>query len=124
MTYQPKTGQPCGCKRGQQRDNCPECEGTGQRIDFQALRQGWCKPCGFPRHACLNPSEHVNPARADRPCPRCFSPAFWVGWSRRVRAHTEGSRDVVGCSLCGHAWRYARRDGRMLTMKPGTFAVA
>lgn len=37
--YQPKTGQPCGCKRGQERDNCPNCEGTGQRIDFKAIRE-------------------------------------------------------------------------------------
>jgi len=29
---------PCSCKRGQQRDNCPACEGTGQRINFAALR--------------------------------------------------------------------------------------
>jgi hypothetical protein len=36
--YQPKTGQPCHCKRGVQRDNCPDCEGTGQRIDFKAIR--------------------------------------------------------------------------------------
>src|SRR5438128_11130754 len=27
--YQPKTGAPCSCKRGAQRDNCPTCEGTG-----------------------------------------------------------------------------------------------
>jgi hypothetical protein len=36
--YQPKTGQACHCKRGQQRDNCPDCEGTGQRIDFAKIR--------------------------------------------------------------------------------------
>jgi hypothetical protein len=36
--HQPKTGQPCFCKPGQQRDNCPTCEGTGQRIDFAAIR--------------------------------------------------------------------------------------
>lgn len=36
--YQPKTGQPCSCKPGQQRDNCPACEGTGWRIDFAAIR--------------------------------------------------------------------------------------
>lgn len=29
---------PCTCKRGPQRDNCPACEGTGQRIDFAAHR--------------------------------------------------------------------------------------
>lgn len=29
---------PCSCKRGQQRDNCPACEGTGYAIDFAAIR--------------------------------------------------------------------------------------
>jgi len=29
---------PCSCRPGQDRDNCPACEGTGQRIDFAALR--------------------------------------------------------------------------------------
>jgi hypothetical protein len=37
-SYQPKTGQPCRCKPGKHRDNCPDCEGTGQRIDFAAIR--------------------------------------------------------------------------------------
>jgi hypothetical protein len=36
--YQPKTGQPCYCKRGLARDNCPACVGTGMRIDFAAIR--------------------------------------------------------------------------------------
>lgn len=36
--YQPKTGQKCSCKPGQQRDNCPACEGTGWKIDFKAIR--------------------------------------------------------------------------------------
>jgi len=35
---QTKIGAPCSCKRGQQRDNCPACEGTGRMIDFKALR--------------------------------------------------------------------------------------
>lgn len=39
MTYQPKTGAPCTCKRGVQRDNCPTCEGTGQVIDFKAIHR-------------------------------------------------------------------------------------
>ncbi len=38
-SYQPKTGHPCHCKRGVQRDNCPDCEGTGWRIDFAAIRE-------------------------------------------------------------------------------------
>lgn len=37
MTYQPKTGRPCMCKAGLERDNCPRCEGTGQEIDFAAI---------------------------------------------------------------------------------------
>ena len=37
--YQPKTGERCGCKRGVQRDNCPECEGTGWRINFRMIRE-------------------------------------------------------------------------------------
>jgi hypothetical protein len=37
--YQPKTGERCHCKPGQQRDNCPDCEGTGQRIDFAKIRE-------------------------------------------------------------------------------------
>lgn len=36
--YQPKTGARCSCKRGIQRDNCPNCEGTGYVIDFAAIR--------------------------------------------------------------------------------------
>jgi len=37
--YQPKTGASCFCKKGGQRDNCPACEGTGQQIDFKAIRE-------------------------------------------------------------------------------------
>jgi hypothetical protein len=42
--YQPKTGQPCTCHRGIERDNCPQCEGTGQRIDFAAIRARTADP--------------------------------------------------------------------------------
>jgi hypothetical protein len=37
--YQPKTGAKCGCKRGIERDNCANCEGTGWVIDFRAIRE-------------------------------------------------------------------------------------
>lgn len=37
--YQPTTGEKCHCKRGQERDNCPDCEGTGMKIDFRQIRQ-------------------------------------------------------------------------------------
>lgn len=36
--YQPKTGEACSCRPGIERNNCPQCEGTGQRIDFKAIR--------------------------------------------------------------------------------------
>ncbi len=36
--YQPKTGEKCHCRPGVQRDNCPDCEGTGMKIDFKAIR--------------------------------------------------------------------------------------
>lgn len=38
QAYQPKTGAACGCRRGQERDNCANCEGTGMVIDFKAIR--------------------------------------------------------------------------------------
>lgn len=38
MSYQPKTGERCTCRRGMERDNCPRCEGTGQVIDFARVR--------------------------------------------------------------------------------------
>jgi hypothetical protein len=60
--YQPKTGQRCTCKRGVQRDNCPACEGTGWRIDFQAIRDRArakaeayeCADCGYHGHGAWN----------------------------------------------------------------------
>lgn len=36
--YQPKTGERCSCRPGVERDNCARCEGTGEVIDFAAIR--------------------------------------------------------------------------------------
>lgn len=36
--YQPKTGASCHCRRGIERDNCPNCEGTGKAINFALIR--------------------------------------------------------------------------------------
>ena len=33
----PLTGERCNCRPGVWRDNCPQCEGTGRRIDFRAI---------------------------------------------------------------------------------------
>ena len=38
LDCQPKTGASCACRRGLQRDNCPNCEGTGLVIDFAKIR--------------------------------------------------------------------------------------
>ena len=35
---------PCSCRRGRERDNCPQCEGTGNRIDFRAWHRNKPKP--------------------------------------------------------------------------------
>ena len=37
--HQPKTGERCHCRPGVYRDNCPDCEGTGWRIDFARIRR-------------------------------------------------------------------------------------
>lgn len=37
MKGDPLTGYACACKRGIERDNCPQCEGTGKAIDFRAI---------------------------------------------------------------------------------------
>lgn len=37
--YQPKTGEPCFCRPGVARDNCPSCEGTGMKIDFKKIHE-------------------------------------------------------------------------------------
>ena len=39
IEHQPKTGAKCSCRPGQDRDNCPACEGTGMRIDFKRIRE-------------------------------------------------------------------------------------
>ena len=39
MKGDPLTGSACGCKRGIERDNCPNCEGTGKAIDWKRYHQ-------------------------------------------------------------------------------------
>ncbi len=62
MSYQPKTGEPCNCRKGVQRDNCPECEGTGMRIDFRAIRE----------RAKAVPVSQNPKVRAEKVCPNCL----------------------------------------------------
>jgi len=79
MSYQPRTGARCACKRGQQRDNCPTCEGTGWVIDFAAIRARTkarmaarmpgatvCPPCVQDEHGdCLVRDEEGNPCTCE-----------------------------------------------------------
>ena len=46
MTNPTPTRCPCDCRPGIARDNCPACEGTGQRIDFAAIRRATCASMG------------------------------------------------------------------------------
>src|SRR5262249_48272758 len=52
--YQPKTGEPCHCKPGVERSNCPDCEGTGMRIDFAAIRARPNEKRNDPVRICIN----------------------------------------------------------------------
>jgi hypothetical protein len=36
--YAPSTGIKCHCRLGLERDNCPDCEGSGFRVDFAKIR--------------------------------------------------------------------------------------
>ena len=78
MSYQPKTGARCACKRGVQRDNCPTCEGTGWVIDFAAIRArtkarmagalSLCPTCRAGEHRdCLSVDAEGNLCRCDDP---------------------------------------------------------
>jgi hypothetical protein len=33
------TVEKCPCRKGTERDNCPRCEGTGWKIDFEKIRR-------------------------------------------------------------------------------------
>lgn len=35
----PLTGKACGCRKGEQRDNCSRCEGTGKEIDWSRFHR-------------------------------------------------------------------------------------
>jgi hypothetical protein len=51
----------CTCKPGKSRDNCPQCEGTGQRIDFAAIRRGESMP-RTAHHALPGDPDNLKPA--------------------------------------------------------------
>jgi hypothetical protein len=58
--YQPKTGEPCHCKLGIARDNYPDCEGTGQKIDFKEIREVIENPRRFDIAEILKSSKRRN----------------------------------------------------------------
>jgi len=72
--YQPKTGQRCSCRKGIQRDNCPNCEGTGMVIDFAAIRAR-AQAKRLPGHECIG-----------KPviCPQCKKPIWDVAVNSKL----------------------------------------
>ena len=87
--YTPKTGNPCTCRRGIERDNCPKCEGSGWEINFHAL--------------------HARKQRQD------MLSRFWDAVAAREQATGQGIEDI----LLAHyrkqgATAVALRRGRVL----------
>lgn len=78
MSYQPKTGAACSCRPGVERDNCPQCEGTGGRIDFAAIRATHRPSID---HGLLSPSGRVSKrarnAALKREGERLFPPGYF-----------------------------------------------
>ncbi len=79
MTYTPYTGEPCGCRPGIERDNCPRCEGSGWRIDFAAI------------HAARDAARDTAPE-----CPVCSGPGVLLGGL--------GNLTHYRCRDCGTGW--------------------
>lgn len=48
----------CSCRPGVERDNCPQCEGTGNRINFAALRAERGTLCGTRRSVQRGPGDY------------------------------------------------------------------
>ena len=96
--YQPKTGEPCSCKPGMERDNCPSCEGTGQKVDFKKIREtnkeAHCGHCSEDK----NPLKREElPIKADGPsatdnCPVCGSEGQDL---------FNNQTDHLACTACG-----------------------
>ena len=86
--YQPKTGAACSCKPGQARDNCRQCEGTGQVIDFAAIR--------------ARPLEHEEVSGSEA-CPACGNP-------EATELGSLGSKYWVRCRGCGSDYVHTSQD--------------
>lgn len=81
--WQPKTGERCHCRRGVERSNCPDCEGTGYKIDFARIRAATARPAPDPE-----------PSRDWRPrCPFCWS-------SHLAPIYPEHPEDGYKCDIC------------------------
>ena len=86
--YQPKMGTACSCKPGQARDNCRQCEGTGQVIDFAAIR--------------ARPLEHEEVSGSEA-CPACGNPEV-------TELGSLGSKYWVRCRGCGSDYVHTSQD--------------
>ena len=89
MSYQPKTGQKCHCRPAVQRDNCPDCEGTGWAIDFRAIRAR-----ALERAKEREKQAAAGPSGALVNCPRCD------GTLEEPGAPNWPEHGTALCSLC------------------------
>ena len=92
--YQPKTGEPCSCRPGMERDNCPACEGTGQKVDFKKIREQNVIPAEKKADEAIQPikREQLYDQASCEGCPVC-------GGEGKDLKNNEV--DHLACSACG-----------------------
>jgi hypothetical protein len=74
-------GQKCNCRPGQERDNCPACEGTGTRINFAALREKASPPVRYVAHNYYYQTETTS--HADKlPAGTVSTESHWLGMNK------------------------------------------
>jgi len=90
----PLTGKACGCRKGEQRDNCSRCEGTGKEID-------WSR---FHREKNAAKDEEERERRAGLRPPR------WTPWGE-IDSETKVAEGLWSVSTPGHGgiWMSAER---------------
>ncbi len=93
--YQPKTGEPCSCRPGMERDNCPSCEGTGQKVDFKKIREQNIIPAEKKADESVQSikREQLYDQASEEHCPVCGAVGENLG--------SLGQRDHLRCRDCG-----------------------
>ena len=99
--YQPKTGEPCSCKPGIARDNCPSCEGTGQKVDFKKIREQNIIPTDKKADEAIQPIKREQLYdQASSACPVCGGTGEDLG--------SLGQLDHMRCRDCGITYSHGK----------------